>query len=366
MPLVSERVPLVLKSPENKPKDVVMDMGRPLKEGLDYFPLDCGFFRDRKIKLIKAEFGVTGVYVVLLMLSKAYEEHGYYLLCDEDELALIADECKLEISTVNEILKGCLRRSVFDTRVYESFRVLTSRGIQRRYLTAIGHNRKKVEFIREYLLLDLKSEDDFPNGIKKIFLNCLDTGEVLPANHPTIVSPGKTRVSTGETPVEPEKALGKVRKVKKSKVKESKEKGGGIPTTIPQTNDASSGFNMVKPPPPLTNPEFGEVIRFYQDHLSFDMPREAVPMLTAWLEAMGKEAMLLAMKEIEANTPGTWNGTSTWGFAKRVFQGWVQAGVHDVQSAKAHLNRRGGTSRGIRSGDAEERRKYGQFDDGKL
>ena len=69
-------------------------MGRPLKEGLDYFPLDCGFFRDRKIKLIRAEFGVTGVYVVLLMLSKAYEENGYYLLCDEDEIALIADECR--------------------------------------------------------------------------------------------------------------------------------------------------------------------------------------------------------------------------------------------------------------------------------
>ena len=35
---------------------------------------------------------------------------------------------------VSEVLQGCLSRSIFDDRVFQMFGVLTSRGIQRRYL----------------------------------------------------------------------------------------------------------------------------------------------------------------------------------------------------------------------------------------
>lgn len=37
-------------------------MARPLKQGLDYFPLDCQV--DVKFELVEAEFGLTGFGVV--------------------------------------------------------------------------------------------------------------------------------------------------------------------------------------------------------------------------------------------------------------------------------------------------------------
>ena len=38
-------------------------MARPLKEGIDYFSLDC--YMDDKIKMIQAEFGLKGFAIVV-------------------------------------------------------------------------------------------------------------------------------------------------------------------------------------------------------------------------------------------------------------------------------------------------------------
>jgi len=40
-------------------------VARPEIKGLKYFPFDVGFFRDRKIKLIRGEQGSDGVEVYL-------------------------------------------------------------------------------------------------------------------------------------------------------------------------------------------------------------------------------------------------------------------------------------------------------------
>ncbi len=44
-------------------------MARPFKEGLDYFPLDVDFLDDKKVKLIKAEFGAKGILVLIYLLT---------------------------------------------------------------------------------------------------------------------------------------------------------------------------------------------------------------------------------------------------------------------------------------------------------
>ena len=43
-------------------------MARPLKDGVDYFPLDTVL--DTKFELIEAEYGLTGFAVVVKLLQK--------------------------------------------------------------------------------------------------------------------------------------------------------------------------------------------------------------------------------------------------------------------------------------------------------
>ncbi|WP_241382858.1 DUF4373 domain-containing protein, partial [Pseudomonas aeruginosa] len=119
-------------------------------DGIDYFPFDVGFLEDKKIRLIKGEFGLKGVLVVIQLLCSIYKENGYFSPCDNDDCILVADAvgCGCDAKTIREVVQGCLRRSVFDNRVFETFGVLTSRGIQRRYLRALS-TRENIDIYKE-------------------------------------------------------------------------------------------------------------------------------------------------------------------------------------------------------------------------
>ena len=107
-------------------------MARPTKTGLDYYPMDVGFLRDKKVRLLRSEFGASSVLFVLYVLGKVYEGDGYFLAWDKDELLLAADELRETPAYISEVLQGCLKRSIFDERVFQVFSVLTSAGIDRK------------------------------------------------------------------------------------------------------------------------------------------------------------------------------------------------------------------------------------------
>lgn len=143
-------------------------MSRPLRDGIDYFPLDVGFLEDKKTKLIKAEFGSKGVVILLQLLCSIYGGSGYFLPWDDDDCFLMSDGvgCGITPELIREIVAGCIRRSIFDERVFNMFGVLTSRGIQRRYLRAIG-TREEIGMIEEYWLLDINDKKDVQSSISK-------------------------------------------------------------------------------------------------------------------------------------------------------------------------------------------------------
>ena len=129
-------------------------MARPRKIGLDYFPLDVDFFEDDKIRLIEAEFGTKGVCVAIRLLCKVYK-NGYFYQWGGDECLLLSKQIGDGIvpNLGEEIVKGLVRRSFFDKGVFDSFRILTSRGIQRRYIEAAGRTRTGVEINPEIDLI---------------------------------------------------------------------------------------------------------------------------------------------------------------------------------------------------------------------
>lgn len=139
-------------------------MARPLKDGVDYWPFDCGLFEDKKLRLIRAEFGIKGAYIALNLLNSVYKENGYFKRWDDEDCYLmsegVGDGCSPQL--VTEVLTGCLRRGLFDTRTFDAFQVLTSVGIQRRYLQMVSKNRQDIPIFEEYWLLE---KEDIQDGI---------------------------------------------------------------------------------------------------------------------------------------------------------------------------------------------------------
>lgn len=130
-------------------------MARPTKTGLDYFPMDTDFFEDDKVQLIEAEFGIKGVYVFLRLLCKIYR-NGWFYKWGDTECLLLSRQLGAGFvpQMVDEIVKGLVRRSLFDKGVFDSFQVLTSAAIQKRFYEAVKRTRTRVSFNPDYCLID--------------------------------------------------------------------------------------------------------------------------------------------------------------------------------------------------------------------
>lgn len=127
-----------------------------MKSGLDYFPLDVHL--DEKFELIEADFGLKGFAVIVKLFQKIYGQRGYYCEWTEEIATLFARNChysddtERSINAVSEIVRAAIKRGIFDKGLYEKYGILTSAGIQKRYLEACAR-RKEVEVESAYLLL---------------------------------------------------------------------------------------------------------------------------------------------------------------------------------------------------------------------
>ena len=129
-----------------------MDVARPQKIGLDYFPLDTDIDQDDKVAIIEAQHGMLGFSVVIKLLMKIYSE-GYYYDWTEKEQILFSKRVNVDINQVNVIINDCVKWGLFDEKLFNKHKILTSSGIQRRYFEAVKR-RQRVEIAKEFLLLD--------------------------------------------------------------------------------------------------------------------------------------------------------------------------------------------------------------------
>ena len=122
-----------------------------MNHGLRTFPLPVDL--DDSVKLVEAEFGIEG-FAVVIKLHQAIYARGYYMKWDIDtELLFIRDYCLSAVgrSLLSEIVSCCIRRGVFESTMFEKYRILTSRRIQETFLTATKRNTEVV-FNKDYAL----------------------------------------------------------------------------------------------------------------------------------------------------------------------------------------------------------------------
>ena len=183
-------------------------MARPIKEGLEYFPLDCDIDQDDKITLIEAQHGLIGFGIAIKLLMKIYNNSYFYEWTEKEQL-LFSKRVNVNINEVNVVINDLVKWGFFDKNLFETEKILTSSGIQKRYLAAVGR-RQKVKILKKYLLLDKETVNVYKN------LVIVDNNSSLEVVNDDI---------------------GTQSKVKKSKVKESKENNNNDDDVVKTENN---------------------------------------------------------------------------------------------------------------------------------
>jgi hypothetical protein len=123
-------------------------------KSLEYFTIDSNIFDNVKMQHLSARFGLKGEAILVRLLCEVYK-NGYFLNFDDDSIVLFARSAGVNsIDFVKDVINECFKRGFFDKAIFDLFGILTSKGIQQRFVEAT-QRRTNVNFIEEYLLIDL-------------------------------------------------------------------------------------------------------------------------------------------------------------------------------------------------------------------
>lgn len=160
--------------------------------GRKFFPLMCQM--DDKFELVEAEFGLEGFAVIIKLFQKIYGGEGGYFCewSDEVELLFTRKQCGLlpKNHIVNAVVRAALERGIFYKPLFEKYGILTSHGIQQRYMK-MSVRQKKVEMIRQYLLLEVTQ---IPSNVDIIDLNA----DIVPQNAHTLKQIKRNKIKRNE------------------------------------------------------------------------------------------------------------------------------------------------------------------------
>ena len=188
-------------------------MGRPLKKGLQYFNIDCN--QEDNLTYIEAKHGIVGYGIVIKIWRKIYMINGYYADWNEKNIYLFAREINVSPATILEVVESCFDENIFDRKLFNKYQILTSKGIQRRYIKIVTEaKRKDTEIEEKFDLLSLTPENiSFPpeetqktpeeSTQSKVKESKVNKSNGLPAQAPVPGKSGKSKKEKREEPPEP-------------------------------------------------------------------------------------------------------------------------------------------------------------------
>ena len=134
-------------------------MQRPLKTGLDFYPMDTNFHMDIKIKklLLKCEGG-NGLAVYIYIITSIYRE-CYFIEWNEDLCFLCAYDLKYSQEFVQKCVDYMVGIGIFDKDLYINKKILTSHGIQEQYFLIFRLNKRKRPSSFPHLLIEFPQKE---------------------------------------------------------------------------------------------------------------------------------------------------------------------------------------------------------------
>ena len=124
-------------------------MARPIKQGIDYFPLDCQF--DPKTEMYLVETESNGLSVLITLWQLIYAHEGYYINVDEDLHLLVKKRVNVGINEVNDCINVAIKRNLFNKKLFDKYKILTSHAIQKRFFD-IAKRKKMIQFDHRYII----------------------------------------------------------------------------------------------------------------------------------------------------------------------------------------------------------------------
>lgn len=215
-------------------------MGRPKKNGFDYFPYDVGFYKDTKIRKLLRAKGTASLTIYSCLLCNIYET-GYYLEWDDDMPFIISEQVGLDEEEVSDVLDYCMKLGLFDYTLFSENNIVTSASIQSRYEEIIRQTKRKNK-IGRYNLLEEK------DGVS--------SEETIVNSEETIINSEETVVSSGFSTQRKEKK-------KEKNIYSSKEEH------IQKKNDfCSSGEELALDldiPPKRAKPDYVRIVALWHE-----------------------------------------------------------------------------------------------------
>lgn len=275
-------------------------MARPPKVGLDYFPLDVNFLNDLKTKKIVRCYGASAVAVALNVFINIYRDNGYYAECDDDFTFLIADELKLDEEYTKNVIKKMVEVDFFNKNLYENHKILTSIGIQKRYILASGRRvRSKINSV--YDLINTVSDEFMLTETEFLYTE-------TPENESLCI-----QKYTKEK---------KIKENKRNKIKEEVEE---------EKNEIE---NLADEPATTTaQKKISDVLNFYENHFGMmsDYIRQSI---MKWCNDLNPELVKRALEiSVEDNV-------LKFRYANAILVDWAHKGIDTLEKALAEGNRR--------------------------
>lgn len=282
-------------------------MARPLKQGLDYFPLDVDFLQDTKVrKIVKAQ-GAKSIPVLICLLSNIYRTDGYYLRWDGDMPFLIAEESGAEEGVVTEVLSKAQQVDFFDAEIFEAYRVLTSRGIQKRYFLAIkAAKRKEISVVENFLLIN---PSEVPKNAVWYRAITMSKNEEL---YLKIVNSGINSINSGINGVNSE--INPQRKVKEREKEREREKESRVKEETEE----------IRINPTTTIPE--SVVEIYRREMCPPGPNFGLQKLETLVKQYGETAVIKAIQR------SVIRGKNNLGYAEAILKKWEINGYDEEDS----------------------------------
>jgi hypothetical protein len=124
-------------------------MARPLKSGVDYFPLDVKM--DDEIELLESDHNIVGFGVLIKLYQRIYA-HNYWLKWDKKEVSVFSNRVNVDKNEVIAIINTCLEWDILNKELFDEYSILTSNGIQKRFFEIVKR-RTSLEIVNEFLLM---------------------------------------------------------------------------------------------------------------------------------------------------------------------------------------------------------------------
>lgn len=152
-------------------------MGRKIKRGLDYYPVDVDIASDIKMRKLLKRCGGQAYTVYAFLLCLIYK-NGYYIELDEDLPFILSEQTGYSEEYIGQVIDCCLDIDLFNKTLYASDKVITSRAIQERY-SLIRRLTNVKNPIDEFSLISCQetpiSCQEMTVSSKEISISCQET-----------------------------------------------------------------------------------------------------------------------------------------------------------------------------------------------